>query len=296
MKNSLDRFLHYLHFENGFSPGTIKAYQLDIERGLIPFLHQRGKFEVGKVTRDDIRAHMDYLATTRGNSNATRARKLAAVKSFFNYLVENEGLEVNPAASIRSPRIPQKEPVYLTDEESIRLLQTIAHKANRQTRERDVAMVVLFMHAGLRVSELVNLKLAHVDLKAQQIKITRKGNKEQYLHLNGETVKALANYLASRPPAGNGNFFVTGNGDCLKRVYVYELVRKYLELAGINKEKRGPHILRHTFCTRLHQKGVEPFTIKDLAGHKSLNTTMRYVRIESKEQTEAVDKLEFGIF
>ena len=185
--------------------------------------------------------------------------------------------------------------MYLTDDESIRLLQTIAHKARRQVRERDVAMVVLFMHAGLRVSELVNLKLAHVDLKSQQIKITRKGNKEQYLHLNGETVKALVNYLANRPPACNGNFFVTGNGDCLKRFYVYELVRKYLKLAGIYKEKRGPHILRHTFCTRLHRKGVGPFTIKDLAGHKSLNTTMRYIKIENKEQAEAIDRLEFGI-
>jgi len=140
------------------------------------------------------------------------------------------------------------------------------------------------------------LKLTNVDLKAQQIKITRKGNKEQYLHLNGEMVKALVNYLASRPPARNGSFFVTVNGDCLGRVYIYELVRKYLELAGIHKEKRGPHILRSTFCTRLHQKGVGPFTIKELAGHKHLNTTMRYVKIENREQTEAVDRLEFGIF
>lgn len=185
--------------------------------------------------------------------------------------------------------------MYLTDEESVCLIQTIAHKASRQVRERDVAMVLLFMHGGLRVSELVNLKLAHVDLESQQIKITRKGNKEQYLHLNRETVKALADYLANRPPARNGNFFVIGNGDCLKRAYVYELVRKYLNLAGINKEKRGPHILRNTFCTRLHQKGVAPFTIKELAGHKHLNTTMRYIKIENREQTEAVDKLEIGI-
>ena len=295
IEDTLDRFLHYLHVEKGYSPGTIKAYQLDIQKGLIPFLRQRGKFQIGEVAKDDIRAYLDYLATIKKNSNATRARKLAAAKSFFNYLVENEGLKANPAASIRSPKIPQKEVVYLTDEESVRLLQTIAHKARRQVRERDIAMVLLFMHAGLRASELVNLKLEHVDLESQQIKIMRKGNKEQYLHINKETVNALANYLANRPPSCNGNFFVIGNGDCLKRSYVYELVRKYLKLAGINKEKRGPHILRSTFCTRLHQKGVTPFTIKELAGHKHLNTTMRYIRIESREQTEAVDKLEFGI-
>ena len=295
MKSKLNKFLRYLQIEKGFSQGTIEAYQLDIEKGLTPFLHQRGKFEVREITKADIRAYLDYVATARGNSNTTRARKLAAIKSFFNYLVENEGLEVNPAASIRSPRIPEKEPVYLTDEESIRLLMTIAQEAKPQVRERDMAIVMFFLHTGLRVSELTNLKLVNVDLDRGQIKITRKGNKEQYLHLNGETVRALVNYLAKRPQVLNGRFFVGTNGDNLSRTSVYTVVRRYLKLAGINKGKHGPHLLRHTFCTRLHQKGVGPFTIKDLAGHKSLNTTMRYIKIENKEQAEAIDRLEFGI-
>ena len=295
MKRKLNKFLRYLQIEKGFSQGTIEAYQLDIEKGLIPFLHQRGKSEIAEVTKADIRAYLGYVATGRSNSNATRARKLAAIKSFFNYLVENEELEVNPAAKIRSPRIPEKEPVYLTDEESIHLLTTIAREAKPRVQERDMAIVILFLHAGLRVSELTKLELANVDLERSQIKITRKGNKEQYLHLNGETARALANYLVNRPEAWNGRFFVGNNGDDLSRNYVYGVMRRYLELAGINKGKRGPHILRHTFCTRLHQKGVDPFTIKDLAGHKSLNTTMRYIKIENKEQSEAIDKLEFGV-
>jgi len=296
MRNKLNKFLGYLHIEKGFSQGTIEAYQLDIERGLIPFLRQQGKSEIEEVTKDDIRAYLDYVATNKGNSNVTRARKLAAIKSFFKYLVENERLEVNPAALIRSPKIPEKEPVYLTDEESIRLLRTIAREAKPRVRERDMAIVILFLHTGLRVSELTNLKLVNVDLERNQIKITRKGNKEQYLHLNGETVSALTRYLAKRPEARNGRFFVGNNGGNLDRTYVYGIVRRYLKLAGINKGKQGPHLLRHTFCTRLHQKGVGPFTIKDLAGHKSLNTTMRYIKIENKEQAEAVDRLEFGMF
>jgi len=295
MISKLDKFRRYLETERGFSLGTIEAYWLDIAKGLIPFLHRRGKFEAGEVAKDDIRAYLDYVATNRGNSSATRARKLAAIKSFFNYLVENEGLEVNPAASIRSPRIPQKEPEYLTEEECIHLLRTIAGKARPQVRERDMAMAILFLHAGLRVSELTKLELANVDLDTGQIKIIRKGNKEQYLHLNRETVSILGRYLAKRPWSLNGWFFVGTNGGNVTRSYVYCVMRKYLKLAGINKGKRGPHILRHTFCTRLHQKGVDPFTIKDLAGHKSLNTTMRYIRIENREQAEAVDSLEFGI-
>ncbi len=295
MKDRIDRFLRYLRIEKGSSVTTVEAYRLDIEKGLMPFLHQRDKFEIEEVTKDDVRAYLDYAATTKGNSSTTRARKLAAIKSFFNYLVENEGLEANPAASIRSPRIPEKEPVYLSDEECIRLVTTIARKAKLRVRERDLAMVVLFLHTGVRVSELTNLESPNVDLERSQIKITRKGNKEQYLHLNGETVSALARYLAKRPQAQNGRFFVGTNGGNLNRSYVYGLIRRYLKLADIKKGKRGPHILRHTFCTRLHQKGVAPFTIRDLAGHKSLNTTMRYIRIENKEQAEAVDRLEFGI-
>jgi len=295
MKSKLNRFLHYLHTERGFSPGTVEAYQLDIERGLIPFLHQRGKLDTEEVTKDDIQAFLDYQANARGNSNVTRARKLAAIKSFFNYLVDNGELEVNPAASIRGPKIPEKEPVYLSNEEMLNLLGTIAQRAKPQVRERDMAIVILFVHGGLRVSELIKLELLNVDLESCQIKITRKGNKEQYLHLNRETITALSSYLAKRPLSRNGTFFVGENGGSLTRSYVYDLIRQYLKLAGIDKGKRGPHILRHTFCTRLHQKGVGPFTIKELAGHKSLNTTMRYVKIENKEQAQAIDKLEFGL-
>ena len=294
MKSKLKKFLCYLKVENGFSPGTIKAYRLDIERGLIPFLYQRSKSEIAEVTKDDIRAYLDFLAFERDNSNAARARKLATIKSFFNYLVESEELKANPAASIKSPRIPETQPEYLTEEECIHLLETISREARPRVRERDMAIVVLFLHAGLRVSELAKLELINVDLERGQIKITRKGNKEQYLHLNGEAVSTLARYLAKRPEALNDRFFVGTNGGNLDRTYVYGIVRRYMKLSGINKGKHGPHLLRHTFCTRLHQKGVGPFTIKDLAGHKSLNTTMRYIRIESKEQAEAIDRLEFG--
>jgi site-specific recombinase XerD len=237
---------------------------------------------------------MDFLALERGNSNAARGRKLAAIKSFFNYLVDSEELKTNPARGIKSPKVAEREPSYLTEEECIKLLRTVAQEAKPRVRKRDMAMVILFLHTGLRVSELVNLELANVDLEGRQIKITRKGNKEQYLHLNRESVKALARYLSARPEAQDGRFFVGTKGQNLERTYVYDVVRKYLSLAGINKGKRGPHLLRHTFCTRLHQKGVSPFVIKDLAGHKSLSTTMRYVKIENREQTEALDKLEFG--
>jgi len=95
MRSKLNTFLRYLQIEKGFSQGTIEAYRLDIGKGLIPFLCRQGKFEAEEVTKDDIRDYLEYAATSRGNSNITRARKLAAIKSFFVYLIENEGLELN---------------------------------------------------------------------------------------------------------------------------------------------------------------------------------------------------------
>lgn len=295
MKNKLNSYLHYLAIERGFSEGTVRAYQLDIEKGLIPFLHQRGKSKVEEVTKDDIRVYMDFLTNGKSNLPVTRARKLAAIKSFFKYLVESEELETNPASSIKSPKIPQRQPTYLSDDDCLRLLKSVAHKARPKVKERDMAIIILLLHLGLRVSELTSLKLVDVDLERCQIKITRKGNKEQYLHLNSEAVNTLAKYLASRPDTRNGNCFVGVSGGNLHRTHIYGIVKKYLKLAGINKGKYGPHLLRHTFCTRLHQKGVDPFTIKDLAGHRNLNTTMRYITIENREHTEAINRLEFGL-
>ncbi len=294
MKIELDGFLHYLEIEKGFSLGTISAYKLDLSGSFLPFLSHRKKYNVKKVTKEDIKAYMDYLTVDKKNSVVTRARKLAAIKSFFKYMVENEILETNPAAYISSPKIPEKEPEYLTEDECIRFLETIGKRSKEPVHYRDIAIATLFMHNGLRVSELINLEQNDVDLRNHQIKITRKGNKEQYLHLNEETTKALTDYLINRPKFESGIFFIETNGHNLSRRYTYGIIRRYLEMASIEKSKHGPHLLRHTFCTRLHQKGIEPFTIKDLAGHKSLNTTMRYIRIENREEIDAIDRLEFG--
>jgi len=294
VKSTANMFLQCLEVEKGYSPNTIEAYRLDVQKGLIPFLYQQGKFKVSEVTSENIQAYLDFLAHGRGNCNAARGRKLAAIKSFFNYLVDSGQLEASPAASIKSPKITEREPDYLTDDECIRLLDTVSKRAWRRVSKRDIAIIVLFLHTGIRVSELINLKLANVDLKSGFIRIMRKGKKEQYLPLNRETVAVLTKYIDARPKAINGRLFVRPSGRDLDRTTIYRVVRRYLALAGIDKGKRGPHLLRHTFCTRLHQKGVDPLVIRDLAGHKSIATTMRYIKIESKEQVAAISKLEFG--
>ena len=294
MENKLKLFLHNLQAE-GYSSGTIDSYQNDLVGGLFVFLRQLGICDLASVTTENIRDYSYFLTLNKHNSNFTRKRKLASLKSFFKYLVETKVLKINPAAIIKSPKLPDRKPTYLTEAECLRLLQAVAQNARSKHKERDLAMIILFLHTGMRVSELINLNLENVDFESALVKVTRKGKKEQYLHLNSETVYALKKYLSTRQ-SPDGCLFANSDGQKLSRSCVYNKVKRYLAMAGISKPKRGPHVLRHTFCTRLHQKGVDPLVLKELAGHRSLNTTMRYVSIEDKEQAEAVDRLELGIF
>ena len=157
--------------------------------------------------------------------------------------------------------------------------------------KRDLAVIIVLLHTGLRVSELTSLKMIDIDIGTKQLKVLRKGRKEQYVPLNSEAVKVLREYLSQRKPLQPDRCFVDVRGNSLSRAAIYNIVRRYFNLAGINKDKKGPHVLRHTFCTRLHRKGVDPFIIKELAGHKNLSTTMRYVSIEDKQHAHAVEKL-----
>ena len=294
MEHELNGFLHNLQAQ-GYSPGTIDAYRSDLERGLFVFLRKLGICDLASVNTDDIRNYSYFLTLTKHNSNFTRKRKLASLKSFFNYLVETKVLKMNVAATIKSPKLPDKKPAYLTEAECHRLLQAVVQNAKPKFKERDLAMIILFLHTGMRVSELINLKLENVDFESALVKVVRKGKKEQHIHLNSEAVYALQKYLVTRQ-SPDGCLFVNSNGQKLSRSSIYGRVKRYLLATGITKSKWGPHVLRHTFCTRLHQKGVDPLVLKELAGHRSLNTTMRYVSIEDKEQAEAVDRLELGIF
>jgi len=269
----------------------VDEYRLDVERSLVPFLGKLGMLNARNITKDGIQRYLNYLAKERGNCSATRARKLASAKAYFNYLVETGVLKENPARSIRSPKIENKQPEYLTDLEINRLLDTVKHRAKPEMIQRDLAMIIILLHTGLRVSELTGLKTVDIDIGTKQLKVLRKGRKEQYVPLNSEAVKVLGEYLSQREQFQTDRCFVDIKGNSLSRVSLYNIVRRYFNLAGIKKDKKGPHVLRHTFCTRLHRKGVDPFIIKELAGHKNLSTTMRYISIEDKQHAHAVEKL-----
>lgn len=246
LENELYGFLDYLKVERGLSPNTIEAYRLDLGKRLIPLLRQRGKLHSGQVTTDDIRAYLGFLAAEKHNSETARARKLASAKSFFNYLMDTEVLSLNPAARIRGPKLPDTQPLSLDEKECIHLLRAVLNRANRRIRDRDLSIILLLLHTGMRASELSRLKLSDVDLEKGEAKVTRKGGRNQCLYLNEEVRTALRHYLAGCPRDGNSLLFNGTRRPELGRKSIYEIVRRCLKTAGIDKGKRGPHLLRHT--------------------------------------------------
>lgn len=295
MNELITQFLHYLEVERAFSPRTIEAYEYDLNK-FVGFLDSIKRVNIKTVSRDDIRAFLSQLARNgfkKPNAEITRARKLSSIKSFFKYLVRYDILDANPASDIETPKLPQREPSYLTQEEYQRLLSIIKPNAAPAYAVRDLAIVTTFLGTGVRLSELVGLTLNSLNLDTSQksIRVRGKGNKERIIPLNEEVVIALKKYLKVRPEVATDNLFIGRLGSGLRARSVYHLIKHYLGEAGIKKEKVAVHSLRHTFGASLLRSGANLVVIQELLGHKKLETTRRYLHINDLDLRNAVDKL-----
>lgn len=290
MKILLEQFLHYVSVERGFSPRTIEAYKHDLNK-FVGFLEATNKTHIKAVSRDDIRKFISQCAQT--NRAVTYTRKLSSIKSFFKYLIRNDVLKINPAADIETPKLPQKEPSYLTQEEYQKLLLTVRQTADPYYLARDLAIVTTFLGTGVRLSELVGLTLNSVNLQPSQesIRVQGKGNKERIVPLNEEVVAVLRKYIKGRPEVETNHLFVSRLSRELCTGSVYHLIKRYLKETGIKKEKVGVHTLRHTFGAALLNSGANLVVIQELLGHKNLETTRRYLHINNIDLRNAVEKL-----
>lgn len=290
MENHVTQFLNYLTTERGFSPRTTAAYKHDLSK-FSDFMSSIARTNVSEITRADIGSFVSSLSSK--NAEVTKARKLSTVKSFFNYLEQVEVIKSNPATHVIAPKIPQREASYLNGEEYQRLMQTVRDVATPYFWQRDLAIVTIFLHTGIRLSELVSLTLDSFDLSERTIVIQGKGNKERTIPLNDEVALVIEKYLTKRPSVSNNSLFVSKLGTSLSGRSVYHLIKRYLEKAGIKKEKLGVHSLRHSFGASLLNKKVNLVVIQELLGHTKLETTRRYLHINKEELRTAVDTLVF---
>ena len=292
-------FLVYHETIQGHSRRTVDEYYLDL-RNFFRFLKRDKKLvpdnvpmdqipidDVGidlirAVTLTDIYAYMNYLSRDRRLNNASRARKVATIRSFYKYLTNKAKLlDVNLVQDLDAPRLKKALPKYLDLDESLELLDHVEGK----NAIRDYCILTLFLNCGLRISELVGLN--KTDVRGDQLRVLGKGNKERVLFLNDACQRALADWMTERDAMTlvdqNALFVTLQNRRRITRAAVHKLVKKHLADAGLDSTQYSAHKLRHTAATLMLQNGVDVRTLQEVLGHDHLNTTQIYTHVDSDE-------------
>lgn len=310
----LNQYSNYLSSLQNRSPRTVEQYLIDLtmytrflmarERSLVQDSDEAlaldlsaadiGLYEA--VTPEIILEFITYTANERQNKARTRSRKLSAIKSFYKYLTNTRHLiEDNPAAAVDAPKKGSKQlPKFLTLEESIALLDAVRTDSESKTRERDYAILTLFLNTGMRLSELVSIDITRIDRDMQSLMVIGKGSKERVIYLNDACRSALTAWLLVRQtleinPSHKNALFISSRRTRISIKTVQWMVYKYLNMAGLGSKKCSVHKLRHTAATLMYQTGqVDVRVLKDILGHEQLNTTQIYTHLSDKQMEDAV--------
>lgn len=301
MVNLRESFLEYLRVERNASPHTLKAYATDLKE-FQEFLaaphpevkEERGEFNLKKVDHLTIRAFLSHLYHKR-KKKSSLARKLAALRSFFRYLVEEKILTINPAEIISSPRQEKPLPTFLPVDEIFALIESAPE--NTLWEKRDRAILEVLYSSGLRVSELVSLNDGDVDFSLGILKVVGKGQKERIVPIGEKALQALQKYLPERDQflasvnswGARNPLFINKWGGRLTTRSVARLLDKYIKKGGLMR-KVSPHALRHSFATHLLDAGADLRAIQEMLGHVSLSTTQRYTHVSLDHLLEVYDR------
>ena len=251
---------------------------------------------VSSITTDEIYEFFNYTVEYRHNKAKSRARKLSAIKSFFKYLTNRKMIKENPAVNIESPSINNRSlPKYLSIDESVSLLNAIQNDTESKTKDRDYAIITLFLNCGMRLSELVGISLNDIDRDLRSLRVIGKGSKERVVYLNDACKEALTRYLKVRATDNQiqikdkNALFLSSRHQRISNKTVQYVVYKYLKLAGLEYKHFSTHKLRHTAATLMYQTGkVDVRVLKDILGHEQLNTTQIYTHVSDESMEKAM--------
>jgi len=282
MWNELKKFLHYLRTERRYSNHTVKSYQIDVSQ-FIQYLEDQifeDKVHPVSVDKKHIRHFIEELYVY-GLNKRSISRKLSAIKSFYKYLQRIRRIEHNPAADLHSPKLDKPLPTVL-DEEEIQKLMDLPDQENF-CGIRDRAILELFYGCGIRVGELIQLKMKQINLTNHYIIVEGKRNKERVLPIGKKAAQALNKYLEIRTQnlKGMGSsdlVFLSSKGKSLYPLAVQKMVKSYLQKI-CEHDHLSPHVLRHTYATHLLDRGADLLAVKELLGHSSLSTTQIYTHV-----------------
>lgn len=302
----LKEYLFYQETVRARSSKTVNEYFIDlrtffrylkIHRGLVPSDTEFDKIRIDDinidilktVTLNDAYEYMNYLVRDRNNKVAARARKCSSLKGYFKFLSSNRKyLDKNPLEDLEMPKKPKKLPKYLTLEQSIELLNSV----EGDYKERDYAILTLFLNCGLRVSEMAGLN--YTDIRSDNtVRVVGKGNKERVIYLNKACVSAINDYMKVRPVDGVKDkkaMFISRNHNRMSVKTIQAMVYKYLAKIGLDAQGYSCHKLRHTAATLMYQYGdVDVRVLKEVLGHENLGTTEIYTHLSSTQLKSAAD-------
>ena len=292
MKQQIDTYLNHLAVERGFSGNTIMAYRNDLY-SLLKDLESKNLSDWKSVTTDHLLKFV-LLLQEKGYSETTRARKTAAVRSYFAFLVDDRLIENSPAAELSSPKIGRSLPTALSEEEVIRVLEAPMAVDTPESR-RDKAMLELLYATGMRVTELVSLRVNDVNLSGGFVRCIGKGNKERLIPFHEQALDALAFYIEeARDSFLNGNpkepaLFLNRRGDQLTRQGFWLILKEYARKAGITNPVT-PHTLRHSFATHMLRGGASLRQVQEFLGHASIASTQIYTHLTDDHLREQFEE------
>lgn len=304
----LEDFLNYMETIKGVSPNTAKEYFYDL-RTFFRFIKLRHKLVpsdtdikeidisdidldlIKKLNLQDLHGYISYADKKLGNNNFTKSRKVASIKSFFDYLYSKVSLiEKNPAEALEFPKKENRHPTYLTLDEAQHLLDVVLENKNEEYRKRDYAIVTLFLNCGLRLSELSSIDV-HQIRDNDTLSIVGKGNKERTIFINQACVSAIQSYLKVRPINANDKdaLFISKRKNRLSNRAIQHMINRYLKKAGFDTSIYSTHKLRHTAATLMYKYGhVDIRALQEILGHESVATTQIYTHIDNEGLREAI--------
>ncbi len=282
LKESIEDFLRYLLIDKNYSNNTIESYKED----LLKFSEFFNNKDISSIDIDDLKRYVKYLNNQELNELSI-SRNISCIKSFYKYLNIEKIIENNPSNSLFLPKVRKKLPNTLSEEEVDLLLDI---KLTDMFSYRNKAMLEVLYATGLRVSELVNLKMENIDFESDIIRTYGKGNKERVIPI-GEYAKIylekyLNEYRYQMLKHGNNEYvFLNNHGKNMTRQGFFKIIKQIANDAGIKKEI-SPHILRHSFASHLLKHGADLRTIQELLGHSNVSTTQIYTHISNEELKE----------
>lgn len=279
MKKLIHEFINYLSVERGLAVNTLESYGRDL-RQYSQYLQRDDDSDLDSVSRGTILNYLLHLQT-QGKATATIARRLAALKAFYQFLVREKMIKNDPTANLESPKLEKRLPKVLTVAEVERLLAQPS--GSEPSGIRDRAMLELLYATGLRVSELVSLDLADVNLETGYIKCSGKGSKERIVPLGSLAIISCREFLSHArgrlvKEQSEKALFVNHHGHRLTRQGFWKIVKRYADEAGIEKEIT-PHTLRHSFATHLLENGADLRSVQEMLGHADISTTQIYTHV-----------------